>query len=160
VQQVIRAAKAGRWERDGETVVVGGVALQPGEFDLRLLPKDEATSRALPNDDAIVVLDVRLTPELEAVGLARDVVRLVQEARKVAGLDVRDRIHLRLGVPSSALPAIEANADMIAHEVLALRLDVDTGPPPNDPADGGSGSTAELAGHGPVAIWVHRAEPG
>jgi isoleucyl-tRNA synthetase len=159
VQQVIRAAKAGRWERAGQAVVVGGVALEPGEFELRLLPKDETTSRALPNDDVIVVLDVRLTPDLEAVGLARDVVRLVQEARKGAGLDVRDRIHLRLTVPSSARPAIEANAGMIAHEVLALQIDVEAGSPPPGPSDGGGRTMAELAGHGLVAISVNRVDP-
>jgi len=151
VQQVIRAAKAGDWERDGQGVVVGGIALQPGEFDLRLLPKDEATSRALPGNDTVIVLDVTLTAELEAEGVARDVVRLVQEARKGAGLDVRDRVDLRLEVPFSARAAVEANEDVIAHEVLAVHVAVldDAGP---------DASQAELAGHGPVRIALRRAE--
>ena len=153
VQQVIRAAKTGSWERDGDAVVVGGVALQAGEYELRLLPKDETTSRALPDDDAIVVLDVTLTPELEGEGLARDVVRLVQEARKGAGLEVRDRIHLRLEVPASARPAIEANLAVIAREVLAVDVAVVD--------DAGPGAVeAELAGHGVVRIALRRAETG
>jgi isoleucyl-tRNA synthetase len=149
VQQVIRAAKAGQWQRDGDAVVVDGVALQPGEFDLRLLPKDETTSRALPGDDVVVVLDVTLTPELEAEGVARDVVRLVQEARRAAGLDVRDRIDLRLEPPPTARAAIEAHREMIAREVLAVSLTVVD--------DAGSGAVeAELAGHGPIRIGLAR----
>ncbi len=153
VQQVIRAAKAGTWERHGDSVIVGGVALLPGEFELRLLPKDEATSRALPDDDAIIVLDVTVTPELEAEGLARDVVRLVQAARKGARLDVRDRIELRLEVAPSARPAIEANLAMIGREVLAVDVAVVD--------DAGPGAVeVELAGHGPVQIALRRTELG
>ena len=41
-----------------------------------------------------LALDLTLTPELRRLGLARDVVRQVQEARKSSGLDVSDRIRL------------------------------------------------------------------
>jgi len=149
VQEVIRAAKAGQWQRDGDTVVVNGVCLEPGEFELRLLPKDEATSRALPGDDTVVVLDVTLTPELEAEGMARDVVRLVQEARKNAGFDVRDRVEMQLSVPPSARAAVEANRAVIAREVLALLVDLVDDPGP-------AAAEAELPGHGPVRIALRR----
>jgi len=151
VQQIIRAAKAGDWTRDGDTMVVGGVALLPGEFELRLLPKDGATSRALPGEDTVVVLDVTVTPDLEAEGLARDVVRLIQAARKRAGLDVRDRVDLKLQVPPSGRAAVEANVDVIAHEILAVRIDV--------VENAGTGAAeAELAGHGTVRIALRRSE--
>ncbi|MEO5678417.1 MAG: DUF5915 domain-containing protein, partial [Acidimicrobiales bacterium] len=151
VQQVIRAAKQGSWERHGASVVVGGVTLEPGEYELRLLPRDETTSRALPGNDAVVVLDVAVTPDMEAEGVARDVVRLVQEARKGAGLDVRDRIELRLAVPASARGAVEAYGGVIAAEVLATSITVDD-------ADGGLDGAveAELSGHGPVRISLRR----
>ncbi len=42
-----------------------------------------------------IALDLTLTPELRRLGLARDVVRQVQEARKTSGLEVSDRITLR-----------------------------------------------------------------
>ncbi len=145
VQKVIRAAKERRWTRDGDDVSVGGVALLPGEFELRLLPQDQSTSRALPGEDAIVVLDVAVTADLEAEGVARDVVRLVQEARRTAGLDVRDRIALGLSVPATARRAVERHQDLIAAEVLATSLEL------TDEA-GPGGVAAELAGHGPVHL--------
>ena len=48
------------------------------------------------------MLDTAVTPELAAEGLARDVIRAVQQARRTAGLDVSDRIWLVLaGTPAA-----------------------------------------------------------
>jgi isoleucyl-tRNA synthetase len=122
-QQVLKAARAADWtRRDDGSVEVGGHVLQPGEFELRLTPADEATSRALPDRDGVVVLDLGLTPELEAEGVARDVVRLVQEARKKANLHVSDRIHLVLDLPDDVQGAVETHRDYLMAETLALEL--------------------------------------
>ena len=71
-----------------------------------------------------VALDLELTPELRRLGLLRDVVRTVQEARKNAGLDVTDRIELwwRVGGSPDAGDAIREHADTFAAEVLATSL--------------------------------------
>jgi isoleucyl-tRNA synthetase len=67
-----------------------------------------------------VLLDVRVTEALAGEGLARDVVRQVQQQRKGAGLDMEDRITLYLAAESAALrQAIEAHRDYIAGETLA-----------------------------------------
>ena len=57
-----------------------------------------------------VILDTAVTPELAAEGLARDVVRAVQQARRDAGLDVSDRIELTLAADAEVRAAIEAHA--------------------------------------------------
>jgi isoleucyl-tRNA synthetase len=46
-----------------------------------------------------VVLDCKVTPELEAEGIARDLVRVIQQARREKGLDVSDRIRLTIDAP-------------------------------------------------------------
>jgi isoleucyl-tRNA synthetase len=71
-----------------------------------------------------VALDLELTHELRLAGLVRDIVRLVQEARKNAGLEVTDRIELWWRVGGSPLPAeaIRTHADQLAAEVLATVL--------------------------------------
>lgn len=125
VQQVIAAAKAGDWTVDGDAVVVGGVALEPGEFTLELELDDPAAAVSFLPGSGFVLLDTRVTPELEAEGLARDVIRAVQQARKDAELDVSDRIALTLGVDdAAALAAIEQHRDLIAGETLATALEL------------------------------------
>jgi isoleucyl-tRNA synthetase len=121
-QQVIRAAKSGDWAVDGERVAVAGQVLEPGEFDLRLRPVDEANSRPLPGNDGVVVLDTATSPELEAEGLARDIVRLVQDVRREIGLDISDRIRVVLGVAGDVRAAVETHKDYVKQQTLALEL--------------------------------------
>jgi isoleucyl-tRNA synthetase len=77
-----------------------------------------------------VALDLELTHELRLLGTLRDVVRLVQDARKNAGFDVTDRIELWWQVGGSPEPAqaIRTHVDQLAREVLATS--VTEGPPP------------------------------
>jgi isoleucyl-tRNA synthetase len=114
------AAKKGDWQvaADG-TAIVGGQVLEASEFALRLQPREGVASEALRTNDAVVVLDVEVTPELEAEGLARDLVRLVQQARKSAGLHVADRIRLRLSLPDALRAPIEAHRAFVAEQTLA-----------------------------------------
>ncbi|HVE47050.1 MAG TPA: isoleucine--tRNA ligase [Acidimicrobiales bacterium] len=123
VQKIIKAVKAGQWERtpDGAVSVAGRV-LEPDEFVLRLVAADEQAGRALPGDEGLVVLDLAVTPELETEGLARDVVRLVNEARKDAGLHVSDRIRLVLDVPEDVAAAVEEHREHVMAETLAVEL--------------------------------------
>jgi isoleucyl-tRNA synthetase len=67
-----------------------------------------------------VALEVTITPELRREGLAREVVRLVQDARKSDGLDVSDRISLQWSTADPELAAaLTEHAPMISAEVLA-----------------------------------------
>jgi isoleucyl-tRNA synthetase len=126
-QKVIRAVKAGEWEQGADgTVVAGGIELLPGEFTERLVaaPREgeEVTVGALPGSSGLVVLDVAVTPELAAEGLAKDVVRLVQQARRDAALDVSDRIALTLDAPEAVLEAVRAHEAFVVGEVLATSV--------------------------------------
>ncbi|HZZ46828.1 MAG TPA: isoleucine--tRNA ligase [Pseudonocardia sp.] len=124
-QKVIRAVKAGEWHQDADgTVTAAGIELLPGEFSERLVPADGVdggsnATAALPGSSGLVVLDTEVTPELAQEGLAKDVVRLVQQARRDANLDVSDRIELTLGAPDEVLAAVRAYEGFLAGEVLA-----------------------------------------
>jgi isoleucyl-tRNA synthetase len=123
VQKLIRVVKSGQWERTaGGDVRVGDRVLAGDEFDLRLAPADESVSRALPANQGLVVLDTTPSPELEAEGVARDVIRRVQVARKEAGLHVSDRIALVLSASPAVRAAVEANASRVREQTLALSL--------------------------------------
>jgi len=121
VQDVIREAKAGNWSAD-PVVSVGDVELHEGEFTLDIDVTDPETAIALLPGGGFIVLDTHLTPELEAEGLARDVVRAVQQARKDAGLDVGDRISLTISGDAAVVTAIETHRELIAGETLAVAL--------------------------------------
>ncbi|MCZ6597907.1 MAG: isoleucine--tRNA ligase, partial [Planctomycetota bacterium] len=91
IKDVLRHVKEdGTWKSlDGGRIEVGGEVLEPEEYALSLRPREGLAGlavQALPGNDAVVALDVRPGPELEREGLARDVVRLVQIARKEAAL--------------------------------------------------------------------------
>lgn len=70
----------------------------------------------------LVAFDTTLTRELVLEGLARDLVRGIQEARKAAGFEVQDRIRLALGLEGDALEAGQAWVEFIGGEVLATEL--------------------------------------
>jgi isoleucyl-tRNA synthetase len=124
VQTVIRASKSGDWSvgTDG-AVVAGGVPLLAGEFDLVVeLETDDASAGAVASlpGGGFVLLDTRVTAELAAEGLARDVIRLVQQARRDAGLHVSDRIELTVVGGDLVHAALQAHAALLADETLAV----------------------------------------
>ena len=72
-------------------------------------------------------LNKELTPELQSEGLSREIVRAVQKARKDAGLNVDDRIHLILATSNEAVAdAVKSWATTIQAEVLATDLTTDS----------------------------------
>jgi isoleucyl-tRNA synthetase len=125
MKTVLAAAKRGDWRAlpDGRAEVAGH-SLAPGEFQLRLLPRPGVACEPLASNDAIAVLDLSLTPELVDEGVARDVVRGVQQARKEAGLHVSDRIRLVLAPPPAWRAAIERHRDWIAEQTLARSVEL------------------------------------
>jgi isoleucyl-tRNA synthetase len=100
-----------------------------------------------------VALDLELTHELRLAGLLRDIVRVVQDARKSAGLDVTDRIELWWQVGGSPEPAeaIRSHADQLAGEVLAARMHEGT---PDDGVETFRVSDEDLG----LTIWLRRAD--
>jgi len=124
VQEVIRAVKAGQWTQAGDVVTAAGTELRPGEYELKLAAADPDSTTALPGSNGLIALDTAVTPELVAEGTARDVVRVIQQARKDAGLDVSDRIALAVGADGAVADAVRAHAAFIAGETLATDLTV------------------------------------
>jgi isoleucyl-tRNA synthetase len=155
MKAILAAAKAGQWERlaDGDVLVAGHRLLHnAGEFNLALVPAAGSgfLVAGLPSNDAVVVLDARLTPELEREGLARDLVRMLQQARKDAGLEVSDRIRATVVAAPAVREALAAHRSFIAEQVLATSLLDDAH------ASHGSQAVGDLAG-APVYLSLSRA---
>ena len=129
VQRVIKAVKAGNWsvragDEGSDVVSADGIDLAEGEYTRKLVAVEPDSTAELPGGRGLVVLDTTVTEELEAEGWAKDRIRELQDARRNAGLDVSDRIEVRLYVPDTRLDWATRHAGLIAGEVLAVRFEV------------------------------------
>ena len=98
----------------------GGVQVSADEVILTERPREGWS--VVNEQGETVALDLELTPELVAAGLAREVVRFVQETRKSSGLEVSDRISLVWAADGDLAEAIQTHAELIAGEVLATSM--------------------------------------
>jgi isoleucyl-tRNA synthetase len=136
-------------EVDGEPMEIGG--------DEVIVSETPRSGWAVAADGGdTVALDLELTHELRLGGLLREIVRMVQDARKNAGLQVTDRIELfwRVGGSPDPADAIGQHRDELAHEVLAVSVTEVSG----DEEPGGDLFHAvddELG----LTIWLRRAAP-
>ncbi len=115
LQQSLALAGRAEVEIDGERVTI-----EPDEVVLTETPRE---GWAVHHDAGeSIALDLTLTAELRRLGLARDVVRQVQEARKASGLAVSDRIVLQWSASGELRKAIVEHSATIGSEVLATTL--------------------------------------
>jgi isoleucyl-tRNA synthetase len=139
-QKVIVAVKKGDWSINGDEVIAGGVALEPHEFQVKLVAAagdtDSMASSALADGQGIVLLDIALTDALLAEGAARDIVRMVQQARREKGLAVSDRIVLTLGLTADQQSQVSQFEAYIASETLSQQISWVSGLDPTGELDG------------------------
>ncbi len=102
------------------------VDLKPEEILVQTHPAEGLAVAA--DKTATVAVDANITPELRAEGLAREIVRRVQDFRKQSGLDIADRICLYLSGSAGLEPALRAHRRYIMNETLAVEL-VEGAPP-------------------------------
>jgi isoleucyl-tRNA synthetase len=156
-QAAAAAAKRGDWELlDGGRARVGESVLEPGEFDLRVRPLDDATTRTLGGNLGVVTLDTTLDDDLLDEGRARDLVRVIQQGRRDIGLQVTDRIVLEISGDDQVRRALSTHRDWIAQQVLAteiLLVEPDE-VASDDPS--GAWTSIELADGSSVAFRIRR----
>jgi isoleucyl-tRNA synthetase len=125
VQRIIGQAKSGNWEQLVDGVFVDGTRLLEPEYELTLVADNESSDYVVGvTGSGFILLDTRLTQDLKAEGLARDTIRHVQQARKDFGLDVSDRISLKLVADEDSVVALETHSELIASETLASDIEI------------------------------------
>lgn len=106
-------------------IEIAGVRLGPDDVELRA-QRHEAF--ALSEDDGwAVALDLDLDDTLRAEGIAREMVRVINDLRKECGLAIADRIKLTMDAPDSIRSAVDAHLAWIGAEVLALSIEFGSG---------------------------------
>lgn len=127
LRDIMKAVKENKWKKaDGDKIEIANTILEKDEYSIKLKPKKESKNmQALSNNKAIIELDFNITPELELEGLARDLIRIIQQNRKDANLVLSDRITLSLKTSSQKLiKAIQDNVEYIKNQTLAKELDI------------------------------------
>jgi isoleucyl-tRNA synthetase len=123
VGAVMAGAQGGDWQvHDDGTATVGGITLQPDEFELTA--RARAGHEVAEDGDLLVALDTTVDDELAAEGLAREVAHRLQALRKAAGYEISDRIAVAVAGSTKALAALEAHRGWLADEVLAAELTI------------------------------------
>jgi isoleucyl-tRNA synthetase len=123
--QGIESLDRADWDRlqSGETLPLLGQEISAADVIARREAKDEVV---IETQDALVVaLDTELTEALVYEGHSREAIRRIQQLRKDSGLEIADRIRLRLYSSSQELSsALEQYSSGIADEVLASALEI------------------------------------
>ncbi len=127
VQEVIQQAKAGNWRLENDQVIVGEVRLETSEYELTLQATSSDGTSAGVTTSGFVLLNLTVTEELEQEGVARDAIRLIQQARKDSNLDVSDRISLKLTADAESHLALTKHEQMICVETLATSFTASIG---------------------------------
>ncbi|MFK7786010.1 MAG: isoleucine--tRNA ligase [Crocinitomicaceae bacterium] len=98
---------------------VDGVAIELDLNDFEIVAQDIPGWTVSSDGNLTVALDVTLSEELKSEGIARELVNRVQNLRKDSGLEVTDRILLKVDTNELVQSAILANKDYVCNEVLA-----------------------------------------
>jgi isoleucyl-tRNA synthetase len=118
------SAVAASLRTDGSVSVavdgLGEISLGSDDVTVTETPREGWAVASDPGET--VALDLTLTSELVRAGLAREVVRLVQEARKARGFDVSERVELAWSAGGELAEAVREHQASIADEVLAVRV--------------------------------------
>ena len=123
VGAIMAGVRSGDWHLDDDgTALVGGVTLQPDEFQL--------TARARPghevaeDGDLLVALDTTLDDELAAEGIAREVAHRLQAMRKAAGYEISDRVDVAIAGDHTAIDQLQPFQSWLADELLASSVEL------------------------------------
>jgi isoleucyl-tRNA synthetase len=128
-------------------VMLGGEEVELSPEDITLRVRGQQGFAVSRESGEVVALDLNMTEELRKRGLVREVIRLIQDLRKTSGLEVSDRIRLRV----VGLDSIAEFFDLIAREVLATQILA-------EPGDG-EGTLLELEdldGSVQARVWLEK----
>lgn len=107
----------------GETVLVEGEEIQLSDVEIRRGPKGDNPNMSVHQVVSIEV-DPTVTPEQEREGLAREIMRKIQVARKTADFQMDDKITLEIACDGALLEALQAHEGMIVAETLTKNLNI------------------------------------
>ncbi|MCA4774056.1 isoleucine--tRNA ligase [Wolbachia endosymbiont of Mansonella perstans] len=129
IKKLAQYVKEGKWRQvRNERIFLGDESenyiIEKGEYEL-LLKANSKYSSVFDNNKGVVILNTELNDELILEGLARDVVRLIQETRKQADFHISDRIKVVIKTEDEKIQeAVNTWSEYIKEQTLALSLEI------------------------------------
>jgi isoleucyl-tRNA synthetase len=146
--EVAAAVHAGRTVR----VAIDGETVELAPDDLLVSARERPGYAAMAENGYLVALDTRITPELRQEGWIRQVVRRVNDWRKLGGFNVDDRVVIRYQASPELAAALDRFGDFVRSETLAASL-------MSEPATGvGYAGEASFDGQ-TLRVEIERTEP-
>ena len=124
VGAVMAGARSGDWELGADgTVAVGGVTLQPDEFELNA--RARSGHEVAEDGDLLVAVDTEIDDELAAEGMAREVAHRLQAMRRASGYEISDRIRVAISGDSGVVSRLTPFRDWLGAELLATEIEIE-----------------------------------
>lgn len=130
VKDITQAMRQGNWQKIGDgKIIIADIELLADEFELKLSPKNYDQKNfqlsALTSNDYLVMLDIVVTKELFDEGIARDIIRSIQQNRKNANLEITQKINLKLFSSQEQVKEVAKTfSSYISQQVLADKIEV------------------------------------
>ena len=134
--------------RAGQPLAIDGFELSAAEV---LVSVEAAAGWTAAEDSGYAtLLDITITPELASEGLARELVRRLQDLRREADFNVTDRIHVTYLGDDALRAVFDQHGGYIGEETLAFSIER------GDPPEGATSAEATIDGHA-LTLAVRRA---
>lgn len=129
IKAMTQAVKENNWLLINDKISICDEILEDDDFEIKLSTKNIDESKfaiiGLPSNDYLVMLNIEITEELESEGIARDIIRAIQQNRKDAMLNITDRINVKLfSSQSKILENSKKNAQLIKSQTLIDNLEI------------------------------------
>lgn len=130
IKAMTQAVKENNWKLlENNKISICDEILENDDFEIKLSTKNIDEKKyaiiSLPSNDYLVMLNIEITAELESEGIARDVIRAIQQNRKDAMLNITDRINVILfSSQSKILENVRKNIQLIKSQTLIDNLEI------------------------------------
>lgn len=119
MKDIIAASKKHQWQFTDGRLVIEGEELKHDEYTLVLEPKNSRGTKSLSGGLGLISLDLNITPELHDEGIARDLVRFIQQARKEADFAMSDKILLGISASPEFMRIVKQHEEFITEQTLS-----------------------------------------
>jgi isoleucyl-tRNA synthetase len=119
MKEISLASKNNEWQKlENGNIQIAKEILSQDDFEIKLTTKDPEKIFPLPTNDCLIELDLNVTEELENEGIARDIVRLIQQDRKEMNFNISDYINIKISCSDKLQKIINQNKCYIKGQTL------------------------------------------